>query len=128
MDQGHLTLIDHNRVPGVPGMVPTSTQTPHIKRVPSISHYRHQAVFVQPRHRQNRTIQVQDNLTFILCTAGSTCFLFFSIQYWRPFVYPSTVLPLKNPLSRCEGRCHRWRRCTLAQGANAPLVQPTTTT
>ena len=53
VDQGHLTLIDHNhnRVPGVPGMVPTSIQTPHIKRVPSISHYRHQAVFVQPIQR-----------------------------------------------------------------------------
>ena len=41
------------RVPGEPGMVPTSTQTPHIKRVPNISHYRHQAVFVQPVQRQN---------------------------------------------------------------------------
>jgi len=117
VDQRRLTLIDHNRVPGVPGMVPTSTQTPHIKRVPNISHYRHQAVFVQPRHRQNRTIQVQDNLTFILCTAGSTYLLFFSIQYWRPFVYPSTVLPLKNPLSRCEVRCHGWRGC---DGARLP--------
>jgi len=38
VDQGHLTVTNHNnnRVPGVPGMVPTSIQTPHIKWVPSI--------------------------------------------------------------------------------------------
>jgi len=38
VDQGHLTVTDHNnnRVPGVPGMMPTSIHTPHIKRVPSI--------------------------------------------------------------------------------------------
>jgi len=61
VDQGHMTFIDHNNnkteksVPGDPGMVSTSTQTPHIKRAPNISYYRHQAVFVHPVQRQNHT-------------------------------------------------------------------------
>ena len=77
VDQGHLTLIDHNhnRVPGVPGMVPTSIQTPHIKRVPSIFHYHHQAVFGGLRStyttlQSYNSLRVQDKLTFRLWTAA----------------------------------------------------------
>ena len=57
-------------VPVVPGVVLTSIHTPHIKRVPNISHYRHQAVFVQPVQRQNSTTDFR--LTFRQWIAGLT--------------------------------------------------------
>jgi len=54
-------------------------------------------------------------------------FTLFSNQYWRPFVYPSIVLPFL-PTGQTRGKVPRvaWlRRYTLATGAN---VQPWTTT
>jgi len=57
-------------VPGVPGVVPTSIHTLHIKRIPNISHYHHQAVFVQPIQHQNSTTDFR--LTFRQWIAGLT--------------------------------------------------------
>jgi len=48
----------------------------------------------------------------------SYIFTLFSNQYWRPFVYPSTVLPLL-PLAKREVTCHGDEMATLVDEQRA---------
>jgi len=94
-----MTLNDHNRVPGIPG-IPTLNQTPHIKQCTQCkSNYRHQAGHsfnLSDVRRLQFTSSTKTNssldyglLALHICSSTAT-----------NTVYPSTVLTLKNTLSR----------------------------
>jgi len=86
--------LNHNRitVPGVPG---SPLQSKHrissgFPVYPTTATKRSSFNLYNVRYN---SLRVQDKLTLRTMDCCPTYLLFFSDQYWRPFVYPSTALP-----------------------------------